>query len=405
MSGCTSAGSSSSTTSDTSASAASGTAAASAALAGIEDCETEKVAIGAEGDAIVATIEREAEQRGLTSVLFRVTKGEDLIASGAIGDSVTGVPVEHSMHFRNGAVAFAYMGTLLLLMTESGEVALDDTVAQWLPDLQVPNADTVTLEMLVRNTSGYPDYVPDNTFENDFNANPFQEFTAQDLLDYALAAPPHYDPGTAWSYAHTNYVILGAALEAAGGAPLSDLLADRVIRPMGLAETAAVHTPLLPEPVLHTYSTERGPLEETTFWNPSWQTAPGSVIATNICDMVTSARAIGTGRLLAPASFEAFTSDDSVEHQAPPAGCPESACREFPQGLIYALGVLVLNDWIVQTPLFGGQGSVHAYLPDDDLAVAMVAVTGKESEADVNHAQAIWTAIAAEVTPDHRPPG
>lgn len=48
--------------------------------------------------------------------------------------------------------------------------------------------------------------------------------------------------------------------------------------------------------------------------------------------MAASARAVGTGEIL---------TDD----------------------VYYAPGVIVMNDWIVQTPLFGGMGAVHAYLP------------------------------------------
>ena len=43
------------------------------------------------------------------------------------------------MRFRNGAVAFAYVSTLLLRHVDAGRVRLEDTVDQWLPDL--PNAD------------------------------------------------------------------------------------------------------------------------------------------------------------------------------------------------------------------------------------------------------------------------
>jgi D-alanyl-D-alanine carboxypeptidase len=346
----------------------------------------------------------EATARGLASLLYRVTEGEQLIASGAIGTNVTGVPVEQSLRFRNGNVAFTYMGTLLLLMAEAGEVGLDDPVSKWLPDRQLPEADAVTLEMLVRNTSGYADYVKNDDFVNAFEADPFRDFTEQELLDYGLAPGHLYPPGTAWSYAHTNYLLLGAALQSAGGKPLGDLLTERVIIPMGLTDTTPVLTPLLPDPSLHTFSAERGKLEESTYWNPSWQTARGAVLATTICDMVTSARAIGTGELLTPQSATAFLSDDPVEHQPPPAGCPATACRQFPANTHYGLGVIVQNGWIFQTPLFAGQGSLHAYLPDQDLAVAIVAVTGANSTVGVNHAQEIWKILTNKVTPDHAIP-
>jgi CubicO group peptidase (beta-lactamase class C family) len=365
-------------------------------------CTDEDVAVGADGEAVRDIVQSAGDADGLTSVLYRVTRDGELIAAGAVGDSVTGIPVTQDMHFRNGNVAFAYMGTLLLLMAQEGVVSLDDTVATWLPDLEVPNADTVTLKMLAASTSGYPDYVPDDAFADAFLADPFRGFTPQQLIDHAFTTAPWYEPGTAWNYAHTNYVILGEALAAAGGEPLGDLLTERVLEPMGLQSTVPVLTPLVPAPVLHTFSTERGMFEETTFWNPSWQTAPGAVIATDICDMVASAEAIGTGALLDPASFDLMIAPETAALAPPPATC--TVCRQFNDDQYYGLGVIVRAGWIHQTPLFGGAGDVHAYLPSEGLAVALVAVAGADSTPNTNYAVNIWTSIARELTPENVPP-
>ena len=365
-------------------------------------CADEDVAVGAEGQSIARIVDDAVAADDLTSVMYRVTRDGEVIAAGAVGDSVTGISVTPDMHFRNGNVAFAYLGTLLLLMAEDGTVSLDDTVATWLPDLDVPNADRVTLKMLALSTSGYPDYVRDDAFLDSFLADPFQQLTPEQLIGYAFNSPPWYEPGTAWNYAHTNYVILGEALAAAGGAPLGDLLTERVIEPMGLESTTPVLTPLVPAPVLHTFSTERGVLEETTYWNPSWQTAPGSVIATDICDLVASAAAVGTGELLEKASFDLMLAPETTQLAPPPASC--TVCRQFDDQQYYGLGVIVRAGWIHQVPLFGGAGAVHAYLPSEGLAVAIVAVTGANSTPNTNHAVKIWTQIARELTPENVPP-
>lgn len=365
-------------------------------------CANEEIAAGDDGSTVADIVQQAVADSGLTSALYRVTRGDEMIAAGAIGDSIHGVPAEQGMHFRNGNVAFAYMGTLLLLMAEDGALTLDDTISQWLPDLDVPRADVVTLKMLVQNTSGYPDYVRDAAFGEHFLQNPFQQFGAGDLLDYAFTIPPWYEPGTAWYYAHTNYVILGEVLAAAGGQPLADLLMERVIEPMGLASTTPVLTTAVPDPVLHSFSSERGVFEDTTYWNPSWQTAPGSVVATNLCDLAESARAIGTGSLLSDASFDAMIAPETAELPAPPASC--AACRQFTEDQYYGLGVIVRAGWIHQTPLFAGTGVVHAYLPAEELAVAVVAVSGEESDSTQNHAIEIWSSIAAALSPEHVPP-
>lgn len=162
-------------------------------------------------------------------------------------------------------MAFGYLGTLLLSYVDDGTATLDDPLSRWLPDDDLPSEDEVTLRMLVQNTSGYPDYVRDETFVERFLADPFAQWAPDELLDVAFSTPTPYPPGTAWNYSHTNHVILGRALEAIGGAPLGDLITGRIIEPLGLADTAPASSPEVPAPVMHSYSTERGVFEETTY--------------------------------------------------------------------------------------------------------------------------------------------
>ena len=53
----------------------------------------------------------------------------------AWGDSMTGVPATPDMRFRNGAVAIAYMATVLLQLRDAGALTLDDRLATVVPGL------------------------------------------------------------------------------------------------------------------------------------------------------------------------------------------------------------------------------------------------------------------------------
>jgi CubicO group peptidase (beta-lactamase class C family) len=383
------------------ASACSSAVASNNAGSGRSACPSGSVKNGPDGDTVVDVVDRVARANDLTSVLYRVTRGRDVVASGAYGDTLTGVPADPSLHFRIGNVAFGYMGTLLLRLVEDHKATLDDPVSKWLPDTDLPSADKVTLRMLVQNTSGYPDYISNDGFEKPFEVNPFAPWTPQQLIDIGLSIPPYYPPGTAWNYAHTNYVILGQALEAIGGEKLGRLIADQIIKPLHLKDTAPVLSPDVPAPIMHSYSSERGPFEETTFWNPSWHTAPGGVITSTVCDMATSTAAIGSGQLLQPSSYAELVTPAQASLRPPPPAC--SACRQWGKNTFYGLGVLVSNGWVYQSPLFGGAGGVAAYLPDQGLTVALLAVSGKNTKPGTNVAMQIWAELAQELTPDHVP--
>ncbi len=363
-------------------------------------CRGDDVAVGDDGATIAEIAAAAAAENGLSSLHYRVLRDGDVIASGVVADEQGGVPVELGASFRVGNIAFGYMGTLLLLLEEEGLASIDDPISRWLPERDLPNGDEVTLRMLVENTSGYPDYVPNDAFVDAFEEDPFRDFTADELLAYGFELPPWYEPGESWSYSHTNYVLLGEALEAIGGADLATLLQERVIDQLGLDDTAAVVTSALPAPVLRSFSTERDVFEETTFWNPSWQTARGGVVVSTICDVATSAAAVGTGKLLDDASIETLLAPNTVGLGVP-EDCP--VCAPLTDDFYYALGVIVADGWVMQTPLFGGSGGAGAYLPDEDLSVALLATSGPDTEPNVNIAQRVLVEIAEAITPEAIP--
>jgi CubicO group peptidase (beta-lactamase class C family) len=351
----------------------------------------------------------------LRAVIARVTvDGEDLITR-ALGESMTGVPATPEMHFRNGAVVDEKEQQGRHVGDRDGACGLDDPIAAWLPDL--PDADLVTPRMLANMTAGYPDYVQNSRLDADLYANPFRQWTAEELIEIGLSTPRRFAPGANWDYSHTNYVILGQVLERVGEQPLAVLLRERVLDPLGLVNTRSDETAAIPEPVLHAFSSERRTAlgipagtrfyEESTFWNPSWTLAPGAVQTTNIADMARTAAAIGDGTLLSPASHEAQIAPDLLGFGAPLEGCP--ACHTLDERYNYGLGVVLSGPWILQNPLFAGCGSVAAYLPDKKIAIAL-ATTFNESafddEGNNAHARASWNifaAIAATLAPDDAP--
>jgi CubicO group peptidase (beta-lactamase class C family) len=267
-------------------------------------------------------------------------------------------------------------------------------------------------------TSGYVDFeqTPELTAAN--YADPFQQWTPQELLAFAVNQPLWYPPGTNWNYAHTNYVILGLALEKITGQPLDQLLQDKVLDPLGLANTSANDgTPVIPEPVLHAFTSERRQAlkvpadipfyEESTFFNPSWTLAEGGIQTTNLDDLAATGKGIYSGQLLSPESYQKLVSTDLRGKTTTIPGC--AACFEQSIGYTYGLGVVISGDWLLQDPLFSGESAVDAYLPSEDVAIA-VAVTYEPAAFDpttgayTNAADQLWREVAATVVPNNPPP-
>src|SRR6266702_1648210 len=243
---------------------------------------------------ITAIVQKAMKTEHLRAVIVKVTQGDKVVISQAFGESMTGVPATTTMHFRNGAVAFSYLATLLLQFVDEHKVKLDDTIERWMPTL--PEANKVTLKMLANQTSGYPDFETDPAWLAAWSANPFHIWTFEERLKYALGRPVQFAPGTNWSYAHTNFMILGEILSKIGKKPLDTLLRQKVLDPMALKNTTASQTSEIPSPVLHAFDSERRATlkipsnvsfyEESSFWNAQWGTPMGANETTNIDDMI-----------------------------------------------------------------------------------------------------------------------
>ena len=147
----------------------------------------------AQAPAIAAAVRDAMAKDHLRAVIVKVTRGNKVLFRRAFGTSMNNVPATADMNFRNGAVAFAYLGTLLMRFVDEGVVRLDDTVDRWMPTL--PEADKVTLKMLANQTTGYPDFETDPAWNAAWNADPFHVFTFRERLDYAFSRPSSSPPG------------------------------------------------------------------------------------------------------------------------------------------------------------------------------------------------------------------
>lgn len=361
-----------------------------------------------------AIVAEEMDARNLRSVILRVTVAGEPVLTEAFGESMPGVPANTDMHFRNGAVAISYMATALLQLVDEKKVSLTDKLSNWLPE--VPHSDQVTLGQLVQMTSGYEDYVPDPAFQEELYADPFRAWTPEELYAFGTSKPLIYAPGTNWNYAHTNYVLLGLALEKIAEMPLEKLLQQKILTPLGLTGTRSSNTPYIPEPVLHAYTGERKEalglpaatrfMEDSSFWNPSWTLARGAIQTTTITDMTTSADAIGSGSLLSTESHAAQIDTNLRGKTTKVPGCIN--CTEMGNGFSYGLGVVLSGNWVLQNPMFGGYSAVEASLPSEKIAIA-VAVTYTEAAFDdpdgvPNQALELFKIIGAVAAPADAPP-
>lgn len=349
-------------------------------LAGDECVEKERVA--SEIDEIVR---KAMAEKDLKAVIAGVIADGEPLLTKAWGESMTGVPATPDMHFRNGAVAIAYLGIVTLQLQEKGVLSLDDKLSKWFPNY--PKADRITLAMLLNGTSGYADYV--NLKVLPLYKNPFRSWQPDELIALGLNQPMLCEPGTCFAYAHTNFVILGKVLEKATGRGVDELIRDGILVPLSLNDTRSEQTAVIQEPVLHGFDAERGIYEDATYWDPSWTLARGAVMTSNVADILKSAEAIDTGALLSPESFKLQLAPTTAK------------LKPWSEQRFYGLGIFVIDGWLVQNPSFAGYAATMAYLPARKLAIVVSATMGEKAPGEGNLSTVVLKTIARYLAPDH----
>ena len=180
----------------------------------------------------------------------------EIYAAGALGAD-TDDPMRADTIFRIASLSKPIAGALALSLVQDGTLGLDDEAARWLPELGAPRVlsardaplqDTVPARrpILVRDlltmTAGFGMALGRTPLREAMAASelmpgPFPPPVSHDEFMARLGALPlQAQPGEAWLY-HTCADVLGVLLERASGRPCRELLSERLLEPLGLADT------------------------------------------------------------------------------------------------------------------------------------------------------------------------
>ncbi|MFZ0043790.1 MAG: serine hydrolase domain-containing protein [Solirubrobacteraceae bacterium] len=322
----------------------------------------------------------------LNSMVYGVWINGRPLATGALGSALTGVPATRTMHFRTGNVMESMDATLLLRFVDQHKVSLSAPVSKWFPRLA--HARQVTLRMLATNTSGIQDYVTTKSFSDAFAANPYRHYSTMAMIRLGTDLPLLFAPGKNWAFSDTNYLLLGTILGKIARKPLGTALAQQLFRPLGMTQTKMPSNgnALMPSPVMHAYTNERGPYEDSTFWTPSPFATNGSVYST-LADMGKWARALGTGSRLSRASHRLQLGPSNV-------GLGPLTANKY-----YGYGEAVSSRWVITNPQVYGYNGDVSYFPKKKIAVVVFCTYGPKSEISEQNGTAALLRIAHILTP------
>lgn len=261
---------------------------------------------------------------------------------------------------------------LLMQLVEEGELSLDDTLDQWLPEQAAlfDNSDQMTLRMLAQHTAGLYDY-GDSIIAAGVSDPVALEagYSPEELVQAAADFPPYFEPGapSQWHYSNTGYVLLGMIIEKVTGQAMPELYQARIFDPLGMDNAVMIES--VPQPGEITtsgYWFENGNIINTTNWNGSQGWVAGANAMTAV-DLAAYGHALSTGEIFKNPE----TLDEMLTFYEP---------AKFSVGGPYGLGLIdVIGDGTVWG--HGGQtlGFQSLWYTDPTEGIVVVALTNSAS--------------------------
>jgi CubicO group peptidase (beta-lactamase class C family) len=216
-------------------------------------------------DAFMARVEKDVQAGIVPGAVLLVARNGQVLYRKAVGrqDPAQPAPMAVDSLFRVYSMTKPIVSVATLSLIEEGRLSLSDPVSRHLPEFKglqvgvekagpdgkpvlerVPAAREMTVHDLMRHMSGLTYGVFGRSLVKDeyLKANirpgdPTIDYDNAELVRRVAKVPLAYVPGSTWEYSISTD-ILGALIEKVSGQPLDQLLQQRVLGPLKMADTA-----------------------------------------------------------------------------------------------------------------------------------------------------------------------
>lgn len=145
-----------------------------------------------------------------------------------------------------------FVTAILGQLRNEGRIDFDEPVAPYLPDAltdgihilkRVDSSKEITIRQMMAHTSGLADYFEQRDKKGRSHLERILKedmaWTVEDVVDITRRLKAKFPPDSRARafYSDTNYQLLGALIEAVEEAPVSEVMNQRIIQPLGLKDT------------------------------------------------------------------------------------------------------------------------------------------------------------------------
>lgn len=142
------------------------------------------------------------------------------------------IPIQVNTVFGIGSITKQFTSVGILMLVEEKKLKLNDPITKFYPEL-FKNHPLITISQLLSHTAGVLDFakIPAirKLIETGTNTHNLISIISEQELDF--------QPGEAYSYSNSGYLILGGILEQLSGLYYEQFLMERIFKPLAMHDT------------------------------------------------------------------------------------------------------------------------------------------------------------------------
>jgi len=143
------------------------------------------------------------------------------------------IPANPKALFKIASISKLYVAVAITKLVNDKRLSLDETLADYFPELvgRIENAEKITLRMMVQHRSGIPNLTDTPNFWED------PPKSNKEALELVLALPANFEPGEAYEYSNTNYLLLSELIDKVVGYSHHQYIKEEILIPLDLNNT------------------------------------------------------------------------------------------------------------------------------------------------------------------------
>lgn len=299
---------------------------------------------------------------------------------GAIWSGGTGISSENPLvevntqHIFNiGSVNKTITAACILKMADDGLLSLNDSLHEWLDTFNHINPN-ITIRQLLRHQTGIYDVISHPAYQPTMGEYPDSIWTFANVIQ-TFISPPLFQPGAAFSYSNTNYLLLGMIIEKVSGQPYHLEIRDRFLNPLALSTFNMPPYEPYTQPVAHVWLNldNDNMLDDAHDFFSNWASwyssvGPAGSYFSSPADIARWMKLLMNGSLLSPATMSAMKATVNT-----PLGGG---------GTKYGLGIMERTIFNQKAYGHGGDAGYSAsvwYFPNVDVSIAVLNNDGSKT--------------------------